>query len=393
MNAQAGQSQRAATKRPTTLAGSFRLGRIAGIEIGIHYTWILAFVLMSWSLAAGFFPQEYPEWSTGTYWITAIMAALLLFVCVLAHELAHSLVAQARGMPVRGITLFIFGGVSNVSAEAERPRDEFAMTVVGPLTSLVLAGVFWGLRHMVGEAETPLSAMLGYLAFVNALLAAFNLLPGFPLDGGRILRSVLWQSTGNLVRATNIAASVGHVFAWLLIGWGFLSILGGNLLGGVWTGFIGWFLNGAAEASRSHVTLRQHLRGMSVRDVMDPNPASIAPQTPVEQVVRDAFLHGGRRAVLVVRDNELLGIVTLTDVRELPHEEWAVTPVERVMTRPPLHTVVPDQDLGSALTLLAEHGLNQVPVLEDGRLTGLLSRADIIRYLRMSQELGIRPQR
>jgi len=393
MNGQAEQSPSAATKRPTMLVGSFRLGRIAGIEVGIHYTWILAFILISLSLAAGFFPHEFPDWNRATYWITGILAALLLFVSVLAHELAHSLVAQARGMPVRGITLFIFGGVSNVSGEAERPRDEFAMTVVGPLTSLVLAGAFWGLRRLLGETDTPLAAMLGYLALINALLAGFNLLPGFPLDGGRILRSVLWQSTGSLVKATNIATSVGHVFAWLLIGWGVLNILGGNLLGGIWIGFIGWFLNGAAEASRSQVTLREHLRGMSVRDVMNPNAATISSQMSVEEVVRDVFLHGGHRAVPVVSNDELLGIVTLSDVRELAREEWSATPVERVMTRHPLHTVAPDQDLSSALKLLAEHGLNQVPVLENGRLQGLLSRADIIRYLQISQELGIKPKR
>lgn len=371
------------------LSGSFKVGRIAGIEIGIHYTWILAFILIAWSLAAGFFPRSFPDWGQTTYWITGIVAALLLFISVLAHELAHSLVARARGMAVRNITLFIFGGVSNIASEAERPKDELAMTIVGPLTSLALAAIFWGLRQVVGEAESPLSATLGYLALINALLAGFNLLPGFPLDGGRVLRSILWSTTGSLSRATSIAATVGQILAWLFIGFGVFQLLGGNFLGGLWIAFIGWFLNGAAETSRGEITVREHLRGVQVGDIMDLEPEIVSSQTKVEEVVREVFLHGGRRAAAVCHEDRLVGIVTLADVKELPQEEWANTPVEKIMTGEPFHSVGIHDDLSSALRLLGKNDLNQIPVLQDGRLKGLLSRADIIRYLQLSQELDL----
>jgi len=372
--------------------GSLRLGRIAGIEIGIHYTWLLAFILITWSLAQGFFPSEYPRWGPGTYWITGILAALLLFVSVLLHELAHSLVAQARGLPVRSITLFIFGGVSNLEEEAKKPAIEFTMTIVGPLTSLALAVIFWGLSQLIDTPSSPAAAMLNYLWQINALLAAFNLLPGFPLDGGRVLRSILWGTTGNLVRATNIAATVGRFFGWALIAFGVFQLLQGNFLGGLWIAFIGWFLSSAADASRRDVTLREHLSGVPVREVMDPGTETVSPETSVEEVVRGAFLQGHRRAVPVGRDDRLVGIVTLTDVKELPQPKWAQTSVEEIMTRQPLYRVTPDDDLNSAMRLIAQHDINQVLVLREGRLVGLLNRADIIRHLQLSQELGIKPK-
>ena len=374
------------------MKGSLRLGRIAGIEIGIHYTWLLAFILITWSLAQGFFPQAYPGWGPGTYWITGILAALLLFVSVLLHELAHSLVAQARGLPVRSITLFIFGGVSNLKEEAKKPAIEFTMTIVGPLTSLALAVIFWGLSQLIDAPSSPAAAMLNYLWQINALLAAFNLLPGFPLDGGRVLRSILWGTTGNLVRATNIAATVGRFFGWALIAFGVFQLLQGNFLGGLWIAFIGWFLSSAADASRRDVTLREHLSGVPVREVMDPGTETVSPETSVEEVVRGAFLQGHRRAVPVGRDDRLVGIVTLTDVKELPQPKWAQTSVEEIMTRQPLYRVTPDDDLNSAMRLIAQHDINQVLVLREGRLVGLLNRADIIRHLQLSQELGIKPK-
>lgn len=372
------------------MKSSFRLGRIAGVEIGIHYTWLLAFILITWSLAQGFFPQYYPGWELSTYWITGVLAALFLFLSVLVHELAHSLIAMAKGLSVRGITLFIFGGVSSIKGEPERPNVEFAIAIVGPLASLVLAGVFWGLRQAVGQQVSPLAAMLSYLALVNALLAGFNLIPGLPLDGGRVLRSIIWGATGSLTKATNIAATVGRVFGWCLIAFGVFQLLTGNFLGGIWIAFIGWFLSSAAEASRQEVTAREHLSGVRVKDVMNPSLECISPQTSVEDVVRDIFFQRGRRAVLVCQDDNLVGIVTLTDIKELPQSKWEHTSVGEIMTRLPLHTVDTGDDLNSALKLLAEHGLNQVPVLGKGRLVGLLSRADVIRYLQLSQELGIK---
>ncbi len=370
------------------MRGTFRIGRIAGIEIGIHYTWFLIFILIAWSLAQGFFPQVYPEWDPATYWITGIVAALLLFVSVLLHELAHSLVAQARGLPVRSITLFILGGVSNLEEEPQKPKIEFAMAIIGPVTSLVLAGAFWGLGQVVGTEKGPVAAILNYLAVINIILGVFNLLPGFPLDGGRVLRSILWGSTGDLNRATNIAATVGKGFGWALIALGVFQLLTGNFLGGLWIAFIGWFLIGAADTSRREVTLREHLSGVSVKEVMDFNPETIGPNVLVEDVVRGIFLQGRRRAVPITRGEQLVGIVTITDVKELDQHKWTETPVEKIMTREPLYSVTLEDDLSSAMRVIAQHDINQVLVLDRGRLVGLLNRADIIRYLQFSKELG-----
>ncbi|MFC2003346.1 site-2 protease family protein [Chloroflexota bacterium] len=376
--------------RLASMRSSFRLGRIAGIEIGIHYTWLLAFILIAWSLAQRFFPQTYPGWGLATYWVTGILAALLLFVSVLLHELAHSLVAQARGLAVRSITLFIFGGVSNIEEEAKRPRVEFTVAIVGPVTSLVLAGLFWGLLRVVQTPDSPLAAMLSYLALINALLAGFNILPGFPLDGGRVLRSILWGTTGNLTTATNIAATVGRFFGWGLIAFGVFQLLSGNILGGLWIAFIGWFLSSAADASRREITLREHLSGVPVKKIMDPNTETISPQTSVGEVVQNIFLQRCRRAVPVCQDDRLIGIVTLTDVKELPQHKWVQTSVEEIMSRQPLYSVTTEDDLNSAMRLIAQHDVNQVLVLHQGRLVGLLSRADIIRHLQLSEALDMR---
>ncbi len=376
------------------MKSSMRLFRIAGIDVGVHYTWLFIFVLISVSLAAGFFPQNYPGWSTATYWTTGILAAILLFVSVLLHELAHSLVAQARGMEVSSITLFIFGGVSNLQEEPEKPRTEFFMAIVGPLTSLVLAGAFWGLMQPVSDPASPLAAMLGYLALINLILGIFNLLPGFPLDGGRVLRSILWGASENLLRATNIAATVGRVFGWTLIAAGIVQLLfTGNILGGIWLAFIGWFLSNAAESSRQQMNWQQQLIGTRVAELMDTEQETIRPDTPVADVVWDIFRKQRGRAVPVCEDDQLAGIVTITDVKELPQDRWEQTPVSRIMTRKPLYTVTPQDDLSEAMKLIAQHDLNQVLVVQGGRCVGMLTRAHIIRHLQINQELGIKSRR
>jgi len=372
------------------MKGAIRLGSIRGIEIGVHYNWLLIFFLVAWSLAMGYFPQSYPGWTSLAYWTTGVIASILLFVSVLLHELAHSFVAQARGLPVRSITLFIFGGVSNIVREAENPRTEFAMAVVGPLSSLVIAGVFYGLFLVVPNKLDPLAALLSYLALINAFLAVFNLIPGFPLDGGRVLRSIIWGATGNLVKATNIAATVGRLFGWGLIGVGLFQILRGNFLGGLWIAFIGWFLSNAADSSRQETTVQEYLKGFKVKDVMTPNPQTISPGATVLEVVQGIFSQYHRRAVPVARDDKLVGIVTLTNIRGLPQEKWAITPVEAIMTKAPLQCVSPEDDLARAMALIAEQDVNQVLVCTDSGLVGIISRADIIRHLQYTQELRMR---
>jgi Zn-dependent protease/CBS domain-containing protein len=388
------------------MKSSWRLFRIRGIDIGVHYTWLFIFILISWTLAQGLFPQQHPGWSAPTYWVMGIFTALCLFISVLLHELAHSLVAQARGMKVGSITLFIFGGVSNLEEEPEKPRTEFAMAVVGPLTSLVLGFILWGLAMALAgtpvsfmgliRLDSPLASVIGYLGWINITLAIFNMIPGFPLDGGRVLRSIIWGSSGSLAKATNAAAMVGRLFGWAFILVGILMIfgialpvIGGGLFGGLWIVFIGWFLSSAADASRKDVTLREHLGGIKVRDVMNTQPGGIGPETTVEQVVGNIFqrLHG--RAVPVCRDDRLLGIVTIDDLKKVSREQWATTPVERIMTREPLYTVAPEDGVYNAFKMIAQHAINQVLVTLDGKCIGMLSRADIITHLQLSQELGV----
>ncbi|MFH1639112.1 MAG: site-2 protease family protein [Chloroflexota bacterium] len=375
------------------MKASFRIGRIAGIDIGVNASWILAFVLITWSLAVGFFPSSYGGWSQGTYWVAGIIAALLLFASVLVHELAHSLVARSHGMAVSSITLFIFGGVSNLEEEPGKAISEFMMAIVGPLASLGLAGLFWVLARLIGGGNSVPAAIMGYLSLINALLAGFNLIPGFPLDGGRVLRSIIWGATKDLHKATNVASMVGQVVGWMFIAIGFYQVFAGNFLNGIWIGFIGWFLNNAADASRRETSMREYLRGVRVRDVMDPSPECTSPDTLINDVVQNVFFQRGYRAAPVCDDHGVMGIVTITDVKKLPQQEWADTPVAKIMTRKPLYSVKVDDDLSSALKLLAQYGLNQLIVMDKKEgLAGLLNRAHVIRYIQLNQELKVPPK-
>lgn len=373
------------------MRASIHLFRIAGIDIGMHFTWLFAFLLFAWTLAEGFYPSYYPSWSLSVYWGLGILSSLLLFGSVLTHELAHSIVAQRLGMKVLGITLFIFGGVSNMQGDAKRPRDEFYVAIVGPATSLILAGLFWLVYLFALNQDGPLAALVFYMAFVNTLLGAFNLIPGFPLDGGRVLRSILWGITGGLGKATEIASRVGQVFAFALIGWGVYQIINGDFLSGIWVIFIGWFLNNAAESSRKEIRLQEDFKNVLAKDLMNTQPEVTTPDARLMDIVENYFLRKGRRA-LPVCDNEgkLIGIVTLTDLKKVSQEKWPTTTVEGVMTRESLHYVGPNEDLSNVLKMLAEYDLNQILVVEDSKVVGLLSRADMIRYLQARRELGLR---
>ncbi len=370
------------------MKSSFKLFRIAGIDIGIHYTWIFIFIFISWTLAQGFFPQSYPGWDTATYWITGVVAALMLFISVLLHELAHSLVARRRGIPVNSITLFILGGVSNLEEEPEKPGIEFVMAIVGPGTSLVLALVFWGLSLLPSDTASPLVAVLGYLALVNLVLGIFNLLPGFPMDGGRVLRSIIWGTTGSLIKATNIAARIGQFIGWGLILAGIILFWYSPIMG-LWIAFIGWFLNSAADANRKEVTMRERFSHIKVNELLGPTSVTIDPETTVAEMVRDIFNRQLGRAVPVCRDGQLIGIATINDVKKIPQNRWAETKVSQIMTSDPLYTVLPEDNLNTVMKLLAQHDINQVIIKREGQCTGILGRADIIRHLQFSQELGL----
>jgi len=393
------------------MEGSFRLGRLAGIEVGIHASWLIAFGVLTLFLAQSL-AELFPRWSAATLWSTAAVGALLLFACVLIHELSHSLLARARGMAVGGITLFVFGGVTSLEAEAERPEDEFWMALVGPLTSFALAAAAWLLVQRFASACggvfgslptrgcTPAGVLLAYLAQANLLLGLFNLVPGFPLDGGRVLRALLWGLLGDLRRATRIAVWFGQGVGYLFILLGILVSLRGGLemlAHGIWLALIGWFLLNAAEASGRQAPRRP--AGSGARPgAMAAEPWAAGAVGPVvaqamrapvfvsaEATVGDALgtlAAHGTRAALVLDRGQLAGLVSLSDLQRVPPLWWPTTPVRRVaVPAEALVVVAPDTQLREAVGLLAARDLNQVPVLRDGTPVGLLTRADVLRYL------------
>ncbi|GBD10785.1 Putative zinc metalloprotease Rip3 [bacterium HR23] len=376
--------------------GGVRIGRLFGIPIEVHISWLFIFLLVVVSLAQVFGARELfgvrlPRWSGAERWGLAIATTALFFASVLAHELAHSLVALRRGIPVKGITLFVFGGVSQIAREAATPGVELVMAVVGPLVSLVLGGVFWALARLFADMQPHLFAITAYLAFANVLLGVFNLIPGFPLDGGRVLRAILWAVTRSYQRATSIAAGVGQ-------GIGVLFIIGGIVealfvpaafLSGIWIALIGWFLQGAAASSYRQLRLREGLRGFTARDLMAPECPRVAPEVSVQTVVDDYLLGRGVRCLLVSDAVRTYGLVTVHQVRQVPRERWAFTPIRDAMT--PLERLVavaPQDDAYRVLEVLDEAGVNQVPVVQDGQVVGLVTREHILHFLRVREELG-----
>ncbi len=373
------------------MPGSLRIARIADIDIEANISWLIVLVLLTWSLAVDWFPAIVAGQPAATYWVLGFIAALLLFVSVLVHELAHSLVAKARGLPVKSITLFIFGGVSNLEQEPQRPGVEFQMAVVGPLTSLILGGIALVLGGAIGRAAPLAAAVLGYLGIANLLLGVFNLIPGFPLDGGRVLRAILWKASGNLQRATQWASRVGQVVAYLFILFGIWQFFSGNIVSGLWIGFIGWFLLQAAQAANSQVMLDSVFKGVIIGQLMSPPPVTVSANLSLQELVDNYILPHGLRSIPVVRGDQLVGLITLADIRKAPREQWLQAPVGSVMTPlERLHAVRPQQRLNGVLPLMAAHDVNQLPVVDDaGRLVGMLSRDAVLRYIEVRHGLGL----
>lgn len=369
------------------MQSSLKLGRIRGIEIGVHYTWLIVFGLLTYSLAAGFLPSLYPGWSTAAYWVIGAIASLLLFVSVLAHELGHSFTAQSKGIPVPSITLFIFGGVSTISQESSSAGDEFQIAIAGPLVSLVTGIVSLIISFLVGGANDYISAIFLYLGYANLLLFVFNLIPGFPLDGGRVLRAIIWGVSRSMAKATKIASTVGVVIGFLFIAGG-IFVAFSNLISGLWLIAIGWFLHHAAGQAYDQFKLEQSLSGVRVDSLMDPNPIVVEPSVSLAAVVDDYVLARNARGLPVVEDNRLIGIITLTDIRESPRDDWAhLTVRDRMTPRHALVVTTPDAPLSTALQEMAEREIHQIPVVRDDQLVGLLTRNTVIRFIQLRQEL------
>jgi Zn-dependent protease len=391
----------------------FKLGKIFGIDVYVDWSWLLIFLLITYQLATVFnSPQVHPDWSPALAWGTAIVAALLFFGSVLAHELAHSIVAKSRGLPVNRITLFLFGGVSNIEREPTSPSTEFLMAIVGPLTSFVLGILFLALGGAIVFANgrliasplgflrglDPVATLLLWLGPINIVLAIFNMIPGFPLDGGRVLRSIFWAITGSLKRATRWASWIGQGVAWLMILAGISMVFGANLpfLGtgtvpGLWLAFIGWFLNNAAVQSYRQVVLEDLLGGVQVSTLMRPNAATVPPNISLNDLVYDHIMNSDERAFPVLDGDRLVGMVSLGDVRQIPRSEWDVTPVSKVMT-PADHLAIatPHEEVTQAMNDIASHDVRQVPVVQDGRYLGVLRREDIMKWLQLHTDMALR---
>lgn len=368
------------------LGNSIKLFTIRGIEVGVHYSWLIIFALLTWSLSVYQFPAELRGRPQLEYWILGVITTLLLFASVLIHELAHSFVAKARGLDARSITLFIFGGVSNLTGEPKSPSTEFLVAVVGPITSFALAAIAFGIATVVDERR--IAAVASYLFIINASLGIFNLIPGFPLDGGRVLRSILWRTTRSIRRATDWAANVSKVVAWLMFAVGIFLVVQGDIINGVWLGAIAYFLHSAASQSAQQMVLEAKLGKVQVRDVARPVEVTVMPGTSVAELVEGYMLPRNLRAVPVTDNTRLVGIVTVGDVMRVPLERRAGTAVAEVMSGfEHLYTVTADSRALDAVELLEEHDLEQVPVLDNGQLVGMLSRADVMRQLQMREEL------
>jgi len=364
------------------------LGRIFGISIDLDYSWFLVFVLFTWALARSYYPAQYPAWSRTEDWILGAVTALMLFACVLLHELGHAVAAMHYQVPVRRITLFIFGGVSQIEGEPPSGVAEFWIALAGPAVSAALAVLFTLLRPAAASVS-PLLALTMYLAYINGALAVFNLIPAFPLDGGRVLRAVLWSATHNLRTATLIAANIGRFIAFVFIVWGVWQIFGGDFGDGLWIAFIGWFLETAATAQVQQQIVGNVLAGHTASEAMNPRYVSIPAATHLQELVDRHILGSGSRSFMATQGDEVVGLVTVHQIAAVPRDKWSSTNVADVMT--PIaraKRIGPKTGLWAAMTEMDHDGVNQLPVMDDGRMLGVLTRGDVISYLRTLQELG-----
>jgi len=364
------------------------LGTVIGVPISLDYSWFLVFALLTWMLAGSYYPSEFPNWSPPLYWFMGAITAILLFGSVLVHELGHAVVALRCNVPVRSITLFIFGGVAQLGAEPPSAKAEFLIAIAGPAVSLILAAIFFVVQPAVASIE-PLWGLVKYLAFINFALVAFNLIPGFPLDGGRVFRAFVWSVTKSFRQSTIIAANVGRFFGFLFIFFGVWRLFSGDF-GGLWIAFIGWFLENAATAQVNQTAFQGLLHGHSVSQAMSRHCVAVSSDLSIEKVVEDYVLNSGRRCFLVNRGADTIGLITLHRIKEVSRSDWDKTTVAQAMIPiEELKQIGPTTDLSAALLLMDRDGVNQLPVMIGGKVDGMLSRDDVVSYLRTLHEVGV----
>jgi Zn-dependent protease/CBS domain-containing protein len=364
------------------------LGRILGIPIGLDYSWFLMFALLTWSLATSYYPTEFKNWPVAQYWIVGAATVIFMFGSVLLHELGHSMVALRYQVPVRRITLFVFGGVAEIGAEPPSASAEFWIAIAGPLTSFALALVFGLLQPVVG-ALAPLLALAKYLTYINGTLGLFNLIPGFPLDGGRVLRAILWGTTHSLRRATLIAAGLGRVIAYGFILLGVWQMFNGNFGNGLWIALIGWFLESAASSQINQQTIQDLLAGHPVKAAMRRDFVFIAPETTLEQLINQHILGNGQRSLVVKQAERVVGLLTLHHLKAIPTADWSTTTAAQVMIpMAQMKSIGPEAELVDALGEMNRDGVNQLPVLVGDQIQGVLGRDDVISFTQTVSEFS-----
>jgi Zn-dependent protease len=364
------------------------LGHLRGIRIELHVSWLVIFALLMASLSVGL-RHGYPDWSMITVGVTALATVLLFFTSILAHEMGHSLVAIRRGVPVHAITLFIFGGMAQISKDSETAEDEFWIAIAGPAVSIALALAFGLLAVPAAHVSEPIAVALGWLAMINLIVAVFNLVPGFPLDGGRVFRALVWKLTGDAGKGMQAAVAGGRVVAYVLFGLGIWSMLAmGNLIGGLWIMIIAWFLLNMAEASGRMFSLNEALAGIRAGDLAERELPLVAPATSIEDWIHDRVLPEGSRSFFVGDHDNVLGLVTLTDARRVPRAQWSASTVEEIMTPADrLVSVEADKSVMEILHLINQHNLNQIAVMKDDRLYGWLDRQRLLKTIELHMEL------
>ena len=374
------------------MKAQIKLFRIFGIQIGLHYSWLLIAVLIVLSLA-GQFAATNAQWGTNIIWGVAVLTALLFFATIVIHELSHAAIAKARGLPVRSITLFALGGVAQIEKEASDAKTEFWMGIAGPITSALIGLICLGIAAGIGwnpsyHHQSPWAAMLGWLGVINLALAVFNMVPGFPLDGGRVLRATIWWITGNASRATRIATAVGQLVAFVFIIVGLFRFFNGAGFGGLWLTFIGWFLLDAARSSYAQFETIERLRGVRVRDVMASDWPAIDGTTSLKTFVDDYLLRSGKRCFVVEEDGRIVGMITPHEVKDVNRQEWPQLSVhDAMLPLTKLHAVKPGASLTEALETMGREDVNQLPVMSNNHLDGIISRSHILRLLQTRVEL------
>lgn len=370
----------------------FKLFKLFGFEVGIDLSWILIAILIAWSLSTGFFPFQYKNLSTQTYWIMGIIGAAGLFFSIIAHEFCHSLVARKNGMPMKGITLFIFGGVAEMGDEPPSAKAEFLIAVVGPLSSIAIAVIFYAIYRLgiVIDWSEAINGVVAYLAMINGLLAVFNLVPAFPLDGGRILRSALWGWKGNLRWATRISSAIGGGFGIFLIVIGLVRILNGNFIGGMWLGLIGLFIQGAAKMSYQQLITRKALEGEPLKRFMKSDPVTVPESITIEELVEDYIYRYHYKLFPVVNSHKLVGCITTKEVREIPREQWGEKTVgELADPCSAENTIRPDADAVEALSTMRRNNASRLMVVENDKLMGIIALKDMLEFLNLKVELDV----